>query len=86
MTGFGVAAGSDILGKGPQRVAAHVLQAGFLQEGLIDFLIAQDSGALFAEVMRAAMLSPESRPRAPVLVDFGVYTRFNIPGFGQEGG
>lgn len=58
----------------------------FLQDGLIDFLIAQDPGALFSEAMRHAALPLTARHKDQILVDFGVYTRFSVPGFGREGG
>lgn len=54
-----------------------------LREGSMDFAIAQDPATLLTEAWRQATKQSEPQTRDSVLLDFAVYTRFNLPAFGQ---
>ncbi|WP_210528056.1 LacI family DNA-binding transcriptional regulator [Rubellimicrobium arenae] len=54
-----------------------------LREGHMDFAIAQNPAALLSDALQRAVAEPEGRGRDSVLLDFGVFTRFNIPAFAQ---
>lgn len=54
-----------------------------LRDGGLDPAIAQDPAALRREALRAAGPGPEGLGRAGALLDFAVYTRFNLPAFGR---
>ncbi|MBP1806206.1 hypothetical protein [Rubellimicrobium aerolatum] len=49
----------------------------------MDFALAQDPAALLAEAMRQAATKPEERSRDGVLLDLVVFTRIELPSFGQ---
>ncbi|MCP8896557.1 LacI family DNA-binding transcriptional regulator [Shinella daejeonensis] len=59
--------------------------APLLREGSLDFAITQNPFALLSEALRQAVAEPEAPARDSILLDFAVYTRFNIPNFGQPG-
>jgi LacI family transcriptional regulator len=56
-----------------------------LRDGSLDFAIAQDPAVLLSESVRQAVQEPQARGRDSVLLDFGVFTRFNLPSFGPAG-
>ncbi|MDB5657614.1 MAG: substrate-binding periplasmic fold protein [Cypionkella sp.] len=56
----------------------------FLRDGLMDYLIAQDPSTLLNEALRQATRSRDSREKAHAHIDFGVFTRFNVPSFGRD--
>ncbi len=60
---------------------ANDITVPFLQLGSFDFVIAQDPAQMLAEAMRLANTSEIMRE--PQMIDFGVYTRFNLPSYGR---
>lgn len=56
-----------------------------LRDGSMDFAIASNPAALLAEALRIAR-AEVGWSRDSVLLDFAVYTRFNLPSFWQAGG
>jgi LacI family transcriptional regulator len=60
----------------------NAITVPLLREGSMDFAIAQDPAVLLSEAFRHAVGS-EAPARDSVLLDFGVFTRFNIPSFGS---
>lgn len=69
----GRAADMLVVGHEVNAVTAPLLQAGGM-----DFAIAGDPSALLAEALLCAGTEPA---RDSALLDFSVYTRFNLPGF-----
>ncbi|MDB5556952.1 MAG: substrate-binding periplasmic fold protein [Rhizobium sp.] len=55
-----------------------------MQEGVIDFVIAQKPGDLLGGVIHQARLTKMDRKTDQLLVDFAVVTRFNLPEYGLE--
>ena len=69
---------------GAIRVVAHEANAvtvPLLHDGTIHYTLAQDSGELLGTAARLAMDGASSSR----LIDFGVYTRFNVPAYAQQG-
>ncbi|WAP66784.1 LacI family DNA-binding transcriptional regulator [Jiella pelagia] len=69
---------------GEQTILSHEanhITAPLLREGIVDYVLAQDTSAMMGQALRLATL-PSLPAESPIHhVDFGVYTRFNIPGF-----
>jgi LacI family transcriptional regulator len=54
-----------------------------LKDGTLNYVLSQDPGALLSSAMRMARRPrPEIRPWTQI--DFGVYTRFNLPGYAEQ--
>lgn len=60
---------------------ANHITTPLLREGVIDYVLAQDTGAMLRRALRLATLPSLAEEDEIHHVDFGVYTRFNIPGF-----
>ena len=54
-----------------------------LRAGKINFLLSQDPRDLLTEAVRQIDLLRMHRSASEVLVDFGVYTAFNMPSYGN---
>ena len=52
-----------------------------LRDGGMDFVIASPQKVLLDEALRRATSPAEAPQPDQTLVDFGVYTRFNLPSF-----
>jgi LacI family transcriptional regulator len=80
----GLGSALEELGRGSDVVViAHEINRitiPLLKNGTIDFLIAQDPGAMLDAAARAAA-GFESPVSQHVFIDFGVYCRFNVPAF-----
>lgn len=63
---------------------ANLITVPLMLEGRMDFILAQDPSALLTQAVRQAQLPPEARTREDVLLDFAVYTRFNVPAFSRS--
>lgn len=74
--------GTDLLVVGHE--ANHITQP-ILQEGIIDFVVAQNPAELLSKAMLQARQPKLMRDSDQSLVDFGVFTRFNLPMYGVEG-
>ncbi|UCI34929.1 substrate-binding domain-containing protein [Mesorhizobium sp. B4-1-4] len=73
--------GTDLLIVGHE--VNHVTRP-ILQEGLIDFVVAQNPAELMSNAMLHSRQSKAQRDSDQSLVDFGVFTRFNLPTYGWE--
>lgn len=73
--------GTDLLIVGHE--ANHITQP-ILQEGVIDFVIAQNPTDLLSKAMLMAGQPKLLRYTDQSFVDFGVFTRFNLPTYGWE--
>jgi len=73
--------GSDLMIVGHE--VNHITQP-ILQEGIIDFVIAQSPTELLSTAMLQARQLKAQRDSDQSLIDFGVFTRFNLPAYGWE--
>ena len=53
-----------------------------IRSGLIDYVIAQDPLELLTTVMGLAARRTDERTKELHLLDFGLYTKFNLPSYG----
>lgn len=60
--------------------ANHITEP-LLREGIIDYVLAQDTTAMVREALRLATAPSLAGERPIHHLDVGVYTRFNLPGF-----
>ncbi|MBY5460835.1 substrate-binding domain-containing protein [Rhizobium leguminosarum] len=65
---------------------ANHITVPLMQEGVIDFVIAQKPGELLAGAIHQARLTKMERDNDQLLVDFAVVTRFNLPEYGLDAG
>ena len=56
-----------------------------LMDGRIDYLLSQDPRDLLREAVRQVDMLRADRLTSEVFVDYGVYTRFNLPSYGRLG-
>lgn len=61
----------------------NTVTSPLLQEGVLDFVIASDPCALLVRALDLANEAELNAQREQQLLDFGVYTRFNLPNFGE---
>lgn len=60
---------------------ANASTTPLLREGSLDFALAQNPADLLREALAQVKAAPNRQRKDSVLVDFAVYTRFNIPNF-----
>ncbi len=63
---------------------ANRITGPLVMEGVIDYLIAQDPRELLARAVEIAGARSGERSRQVWHFDFGVYTRFNLPGYALQ--
>lgn len=69
---------SDVLVVGHE---VNPVTTPLLRSGAMDFAISGDPSDMLAAALRLANAAKEANPRDLRLRDFGIYTRFNMPGF-----
>ncbi|WP_298610457.1 substrate-binding domain-containing protein [uncultured Thiothrix sp.] len=62
----------------------NAVTSPLLQEGVLDFVIASDPCALLKHALELANEAELNAQREQQLLDFGVYTRFNLPNFAEN--
>ena len=60
---------------------ANHITAPLLTEGVLDYVLAQDTSVMVRQALRLATLPSLAGEETVSHIDFGVYTRLNLPGF-----
>ncbi len=63
---------------------ANSITAPLTRDGVLQYLVAQDPSELIKLAVSVASIEPAQLSKEQHLIDFGLYTRFNIPKFGAE--
>lgn len=82
----GLAEALRLAGRQDMLVVGHevnTVTAPLLRAGDMDFAIAAGPGRMLARALALAAVDPGQPLTQPSLLDFGVYTRFNLPVFAQ---